>query len=1066
MWFVSLQSAVDSRVLGVHSFLPLKPPFAIRVRTPETCSSSRKAWSFLASTMAFSPTASLHGEDSWTDSYCDPVTVHCDRWGFSQGFNSPGSATSPSVDGDATSPRADERREPSRCAATQLGQLGGECASSNIAPPADAPCSLALPSAGPAARSGGHHGLSGSTLSLAPGQQPLPLQVHRAVELAPPTPSKCPLIAPLPTGPLRSSTPAAVETRHTEEGKHRQGGFKRVRAHGVSGVRVGRQGGAGAESQHHTPVMAGAAAEAPFFSLTPTPQAKHRRQGDATLAASDKAVWPHPEAIGGAEKQTPSMSVYEQRRDALEGPHPISTVLPSRMSTGHEPERLSPTSRCAVASAKTDAGIPKGAQSTEGGAASKEGEEEKERTSREGCMRFEGAASAAETQGQVLAMPELTCSREQALSAAFAEDVLSKPIVLLRGFLAPACCGVPEEPFTLQALQAQHGDVVVDVLQQDTAALRGWNLPMQESYKMPLKDYIKYTLACAKGKGPALSVDDEAQTDPSTPPPPVTFVTNPNTCQLYQGLRARADAMKLRKEYSRRYKRAMRVPAHPSGFKDRITSAAAQELGLLDGPKPTVQYAVNCDMVGDEWAAECTALFQGLPEWMHACGPADAFALTPQRVAGMNAPQMYIKVAGSSTAAHEENNRFYSVNHNHGPGESEWGAIAPQHVARLRAVVLQQAGIDIYAAEGRYIPDEALCAAHGIPIMRGRQRAGDTVVLAGGTIHWVKALGPAVHTSWNYAPFRPATFAAAIARRNINASMRPVYPSYVPMTSLCRAVAQHLICSKPLLGLTSRSIDRLLLHAAGATHGTEARTSRDEEQVMDVLSTPGACATLPDLLRLLRILHEELCSAHRHSEAEMGALLGAGLTLEKEPSGSAVFRCQQPGCSAEIYNAYVVCETCLGIGSSSIASACPKASCGKKQKEAAAFFVTPPPGRTDVQEELQAKICVPSLLSLEVAKHLACRRSEAGIPRLAVSVSRLERRRRRRRAWRDGVLSETGQLTCAPIMCTSCGLAHRIATGGSHRQLSGLYKFSASSQAALLKRLDTLISLLSTALES
>lgn len=44
-------------------------------------------------------------------------------------------------------------------------------------------------------------------------------------------------------------------------------------------------------------------------------------------------------------------------------------------------------------------------------------------------------------------------------------------------------------------------------------------------------------------------------------------------------------------------------------------------------------------------------------------------------ILGMNTVQLYMKVPGSRTPGHQENNNFCSVNINIGPGDCEWFAV-------------------------------------------------------------------------------------------------------------------------------------------------------------------------------------------------------------------------------------------------------------------------------------------------------------------------------------------------------------------------------------------------------
>ena len=80
----------------------------------------------------------------------------------------------------------------------------------------------------------------------------------------------------------------------------------------------------------------------------------------------------------------------------------------------------------------------------------------------------------------------------------------------------------------------------------------------------------------------------------------------------------------------------------------------------------------------------------------------------------MTSPQMYIKVAGVWTAAHEENNRFRSINCSHGPGVNHWGGVDAKYATRLRELVLKHHSVDIYKSESTWLPDLAFLVQHEI----------------------------------------------------------------------------------------------------------------------------------------------------------------------------------------------------------------------------------------------------------------------------------------------------------------------------------------------------------------
>lgn len=656
-------------------------------------------------------------------------------------------------------------------------------------------------------------------------------------------------------------------------------------------------------------------------------------------------------------------------------------------------------------------------------------------------------------------IPRVNCSSDSVFTASFASFVLSQPIVVLSDFLT--ACGTNNDAFSFETLRSTCSQASVDVLHQPCVPFSGWDLPLQTSYQMQLGRYLPYVEACAKGRGPLLCVD-HGENDW------VEFVLNPNTQKHYASFSHHTVAGKLKKAFRQRNGSAMQVPPHPSGSLECIAPAAAEALGLHQAPKPHVQYAVNIDLKGEVWSRQVAALDESLPPWMAACGVADAFRLSPQKVDGMNCPQLYVKVAGSWTGTHEENNRFYSVNHNHGPSPSEWGAIAPQHVAKLREAVRVEMGIDILAAEGRYIPDRDFCAKHSIPVMVGRQNAGDTIVLQGGTLHWVKAMGVAVHSSWNYAPFRAETFQAAIARRNINACMRPAYPSYVPVATLCLNVARELLSLEPLKTLTQRNVERVLLQAAIAK---DALYQPSMSAPQSVLSLPGAARSLLDLLRLVHVLLLELEAQTVKHQAHEAALEHAQLSLEREPPLSQVFRCQNVSCHAEIFSVYALCESCHAAGQSAF-NVVTKAGKGEdshsphmQMHRGPKFYVTPPPGRTDVSSDVQSKLCVPSLVGLEAAKSMAPSEGSKLPPAAIGGVVRLNACRKRHRAWRDGDFAATGAVTCAPIMCVPCALSHARASGG-HHHLQAMFKFKTGTLRKVTRRLREVSDLLSTAVQA
>lgn len=101
------------------------------------------------------------------------------------------------------------------------------------------------------------------------------------------------------------------------------------------------------------------------------------------------------------------------------------------------------------------------------------------------------------------------------------------------------------------------------------------------------------------------------------------------------------------------------------------------------GNANTVHFATNIDLSDQEqWQTQLTEL-RKLPAFMHWCGKDDMLRYMRGPVLGVNRVQMYMKVAGCRTPAHQENSNMASVNINCGPGDCVWFAVAYTYWARL-----------------------------------------------------------------------------------------------------------------------------------------------------------------------------------------------------------------------------------------------------------------------------------------------------------------------------------------------------------------------------------------------
>lgn len=156
-------------------------------------------------------------------------------------------------------------------------------------------------------------------------------------------------------------------------------------------------------------------------------------------------------------------------------------------------------------------------------------------------------------------------------------------------------------------------------------------------------------------------------------------------------------------------------------------------------------------------------------------------------VLGVTVPQIYMKVKGNWTGGHQENLRLRATNLNHGPDSSIWYNVGGKtNIDRFRELAKRDFDIDIFYSEGLWFCDPDYCLANGIPVRVANQQAGDMVVLAPGTVHWVRSLGMTTQTAWNFADFSVTQLQEMIARYKINkeTNFKTIIPFYTLFADL------------------------------------------------------------------------------------------------------------------------------------------------------------------------------------------------------------------------------------------------------------------------------------------
>ncbi|XP_023229643.1 histone demethylase UTY-like [Centruroides sculpturatus] len=156
-------------------------------------------------------------------------------------------------------------------------------------------------------------------------------------------------------------------------------------------------------------------------------------------------------------------------------------------------------------------------------------------------------------------------------------------------------------------------------------------------------------------------------------------------------------------------------------------------------------------------------------------------------ILGMNTVQLYMKVPGSRTPGHQENNNFCSVNINIGPGDCEWFAV-PEGYWGVIYNLCEKNNISFLHGSWWPLLDDLM--AENVPAYRFLQRPGDLVWVNAGTVHWVQAVGWCNNIAWNVGPLIAKQYQLAVERYEWNKLQS--FKSIVPMVHLTWNFARNI----------------------------------------------------------------------------------------------------------------------------------------------------------------------------------------------------------------------------------------------------------------------------------
>ncbi|XP_064339584.1 histone demethylase UTY-like isoform X4 [Camelus dromedarius] len=223
-------------------------------------------------------------------------------------------------------------------------------------------------------------------------------------------------------------------------------------------------------------------------------------------------------------------------------------------------------------------------------------------------------------------------------------------------------------------------------------------------------------------------------------------------------------------------------------------STSSDSSGRKKGPFKTIKFGTNIDLSDDKkWKLQLHELTK-LPAFVRVVSAGNLLSHLGHTILGMNTVQLYMKVPGSRTPGHQENNNFCSVNINIGPGDCEWFVVPEDYWGVLNDFCEKN---NLNFLMSSWWPNLEDLYEANVPVYRFIQRPGDLVWINAGTVHWVQAVGWCNNISWNVGPLTACQYKLAVERYEWN-KLQSV-KSVVPMVHLSWNMARNIKVSDPKL---------------------------------------------------------------------------------------------------------------------------------------------------------------------------------------------------------------------------------------------------------------------------
>ncbi|XP_005526569.1 PREDICTED: lysine-specific demethylase 6A isoform X9 [Pseudopodoces humilis] len=234
--------------------------------------------------------------------------------------------------------------------------------------------------------------------------------------------------------------------------------------------------------------------------------------------------------------------------------------------------------------------------------------------------------------------------------------------------------------------------------------------------------------------------------------------------------------------------------SHHKDHSDNESTSSDNSGRKRRGPFKTIKFGTNIDLSDDKkWKLQLHELTK-LPAFVRVVSAGNLLSHVGHTILGMNTVQLYMKVPGSRTPGHQENNNFCSVNINIGPGDCEW-FVVPESYWGVMNDFCEKNNMNFLM--GSWWPNLEDLYEANVPVYRFIQRPGDLVWINAGTVHWVQAIGWCNNIAWNVGPLTACQYKLAVERYEWN-KLQSV-KSIVPMVHLSWNMARNIKVSDPKL---------------------------------------------------------------------------------------------------------------------------------------------------------------------------------------------------------------------------------------------------------------------------